>query len=258
MAGELRRPFLVAGLVLVALAVALEVGASGLLRAFAAPTGELLGAFDAAAPRLDVAVPDAAAASRFTEQNRPPGLAVPYLALFDVLLLLAVGLMVAGLLVPDRVLGRVTGVVTLIASLAVVLGGVLLALLALFSLTLMVSLLLAWPFGTAVYMAVYGFFARGEAAAVLGVLLALKVGTLACLLAAQRRFLRAKGLLALFSGSLALTVVVAFLHGLVPRFLTSITDAVGGIVVAVVAVVWAVVVLVSSLFAVVRAVKAPV
>lgn len=254
--GRLRRPFLVAALVLAALTVALEVGATGVLRAFGAPAEELLGVLDRTATQLTLTVPDPAAAARFAEQSRPPGLAVPYLALFDSLLLLAIALMVAGLLVPDRLLGRASGVVTLVVALLVLLGGVLLALLALFALTLMVSLLVAAPFGTAVYMAVYGSFARGAAAAVLGSLLALKVGALACLVLAQPRFLRSKGLLFLFAGSLGLTVVVAFLHGLVPRPLVSITDAIGGIVVAVVAVVWSLVVLVSSLFAVAKAVKA--
>lgn len=252
---RLRKPFLVAALVLALLAVTVEVGASGLLGAVGGVGEAVLSEVTDAAPAVAEVLPSSEAAARFSEQNRPPGLAISYLALFDALLLLALGLMAASLLIPDRALGRVSGVIMLIVSFLLIIGGILLVLLALFALILMVSLFLAFPFGTAAYMAIYGFFARGEAAAVLGLLLTFKLGLGACLVLAHQRFLQNRGLLVLLGGSLLLTFIVAFLHGLVPRPLVSITDALGAVLVGVVAVVWALVVLVGSLVAVGKSVK---
>ena len=255
MTSKLRKPLLVAALVLALLAVALEIGASGLLGTFGGVGASLLSSVSDAAPGAASVMPDAAATERFAEQNRPPGLAISYLALFDALVLLALGLMAASLLIPDRALGRISGVVMLIVSFLLIVGGILLVLVALFALILMVSLFLAFPFGTAAYMAIYGFFARGEAAAVIGLLVAFKLGLGACLILAHQRFLQNRGLLVLLGGSLLLTLLIAFLHGLVPRPLVSITDALGAIVVGFVAVVWALVVLVGSVIAVGKSVK---
>ena len=48
---------------------------------------------------------------------------------------------------------------------------------------------------------------------------------------------------------------VAFLHGVVPRFLASITDALAAIIVAVVGIVWAVLMAVGALIATVKSIR---
>jgi hypothetical protein len=55
--------------------------------------------------------------------------------------------------------------------------------------------------------------------------------------------------------SLLGNVVAVFLHGLVPGILVSITDDLAGIVFAVVAIVWAIVLLIGSIPAIVRALQ---
>jgi hypothetical protein len=126
---------------------------------------------------------------------------------------------------------------------------------ALVELVVMVSLFLAAPFGTIAYLAIWGFFPRGEAAAILGLLLMLKLGFVGCLLAAQQRFLTMKLLVALITTSLVLDLVVGFLHGFVPRILVSITDDLGAIVIAIVAIVWALILLIGSIPAIVKALR---
>src|SRR5690606_27496724 len=127
-------------------------------------------------PAVAASLPDPEAAARFGEQNRPPGLAVSYLALFDALLLLSLGLMTASMLIPQRALGRVAGIVMLVVALLLMIAGVVLTLVALFALVLMISLFMAAPFGTIAYLSIYGFFARGEAKIVVGLLMAMKLG----------------------------------------------------------------------------------
>src|SRR5581483_2830129 len=98
----------------------------------------------------------------------PPGYGVPYMALLDGLVLFTAILMGTSLLLPDAVQGRLQGILTLIVSLVVLIGSIVLIIVALVLLALMVCLLLAIPFGTVVYMALYSHFDRSGSQAVLG------------------------------------------------------------------------------------------
>ncbi|HYF01609.1 MAG TPA: hypothetical protein VEJ18_21990, partial [Planctomycetota bacterium] len=122
-------------------------------------------------------------------------------------------------------------------------------------LILMVSLLLAPIFGTAAYFAIYGDFDRGRAAGLLSAFMLLKLVAAACLVLAHPRFLQNKGFVLILLTSLLAHVVTAFLHGLPPGFLVSITDAIAGIISAVLAAIWGLVLLVGSLPAVVKALR---
>ena len=116
----------------------------------------------------------------------------------------------------------------------------------------MIGLFLAVPFGTIAYLAAFGSFPVGAAAATLGVLLLLKLVFGGCLVVAHHGFLENKTLVLLTLTSLLANVIVAFLHGFPPGVLASITDAVAAIVVAILGLVWAIVLLVKSVVALVR------
>jgi hypothetical protein len=75
------------------------------------------------------------------------------------------------------------------------------------------------------------------------------------LLLAQQRFLQNRGLVLLILSSLVCNIVLSFLHGLVPGFLVSITDALGGIIVAVCGLIWWVMALIGAIPAVLRALR---
>ena len=118
----------------------------------------------------------------------------------------------------------------------------------------MVSMLFAFPFGTIAYFAIYASFARGAASAVLSGVMLLKIGFIVCLLLAQQRFAQNKGLVLMILTALLANVVIGLLHGFVPIFLVSITDAIAAVVMAVLAGVWAIVLLVGALMATVKVV----
>lgn len=256
---ELRRPLFVVALILAALVVAVELGTGGVLRAKAADTAELIRVME---EDLDPPVTDRDEQIELLDQMQdldededPPGLGIPYLALVDGLLLFVVALMGLSLIVPERAHGRVQGVVTLIVSILVVILGIVLLVVAVLALLLMVSLFLSVPFGTLTYLAIFGFFDRGGATLALGLLLVLKLGFTVCLLLAHQRFVQNKGLVLLVATSIVLNLVVSFLHGLVPLFLVSITDAIAAIVVAVVAIVWAIVLLIGAIVSIVKVLR---
>lgn len=252
----LRKPFFVAALVLLVLTLLLELGAVELLRA---PVG---GATSLAA--LVAGDKDLREAFQQLDPNeiqdilsrpKPPGLGIRFLAFVDGLLVFTVGLMGISLLISQRIQARVQGIVTLIVSVIVLLLTIVAIFAALALLLLMVALFLAAPFGTIAYLAVYGFFNRPGASVVLGLTLALKMSAVICLLLAQQRFLQNRGLVLLILTSLLASLIVGFLHALAPIILVSITDAVAAIIVGILALIWALTMLIGSLIAVIRALR---
>lgn len=242
---RLRTPFFVVALVCLALVVLVEWGSGALLGGDSAGAGL---AREAAANDVEIVGSTASV-------DEPPGRAISYLTFVDGVLLYTVLLMGASLVVPERVHGRVQGVVTLIASIVLIVAASIAAVIAFVELLVMVSLLLAVPFGTIAYLALWGFFPRGDAAVVLSLLLFLKLVFCVLLVLAQQRFLQQKGLVALVLTSLVLNVVVGFLHGFLPLVLVSIVDTLLALVVAVVGIVWGVVLLVGAIPSIVSSIR---
>lgn len=188
------------------------------------------------------------------QDEKPPGVGIPFMAWLDGLILFTVGLMGASFLLGERLHGRVQGIISLVVSFLVVIGTILLIFATLAKVLLMVGLFLAVPFGTIAYMAIWGFFNRAGAEAALGLLLVFKLGFAACLVLAHQRFLQNKGLVLVILTSLLANLVVGFLHGVVPGPLVSITDGVAGLVVLILALIWAIVMLVGAIISVIKAI----
>ncbi|MGR9115874.1 MAG: hypothetical protein ACU85E_08925 [Gammaproteobacteria bacterium] len=184
-----------------------------------------------------------------------PGFGIPYLALVDGLLLYVVASMGIALIVPERIQGRIQGIITFVVSIIVLLFAFGLLLAAFAALMAMISLLLAVPFGTAAYFAGFADFARAPAAITLSILMTLKLGFAVCLVLAHQRFLENRGLVLLIFTSLLANVLVEFLHGFPPGFLVSIVDALAAVIVAVLALIWSLSFLIFSLPAIVKAIR---
>jgi hypothetical protein len=247
---ELRRPPLIAALALFALCVALELGATAFLRTASLPASALdsmSGVPASQIPALKDSLNSAAS------QGKPPGIGIPYLALVDGIVTYSLALMVLSLLVSPNAQAKLQGAVSLIASLLLLIGSIVLIFLAFFKLLLMVTLFFATPFGTIAYLAIWGAFPKGGAAVVLSLLMVFKIAAVIALVLAQQRFLRVKSLVLLLLTSLLATLIVSFLHGIVPGPLVSITDAIAAIIVAILAAIWAIVILIGSIPAVLAA-----
>src|SRR6266540_3079803 len=176
----------------------------------------LLGGHDAGQALLTEAAKRGINASGASDIQQPPGRGIPYLALIDVVAFYTVALM---------------------------------------ELLIMVGLFFAFPFGTIAYLAIWGFFPRGDAAVILSLLMFLKLVFAGFLILAQPRFLQNKGLVALIVTSLVANIVVAFLHGFVPIILVSIVDDLAAVIFAIVAIIWAIILLIGSIPAVVKSVR---
>lgn len=185
--------------------------------------------------------------------GKPPGYGIPYLALVDGIVAYSLALMVLALVLNPNLQAKLQGIVTLILSFLLALGSLALILVAFVKLMIMVALFFAPPFGTAAYLLVWGDFPKAAAAVILSLILLLKLGAAICLPLAQQRFLKLKSLILLVATSFIATIVVSFLQGLVPGPLVSITDALAAIIVGILALIWAVVILIGSINAVVQA-----
>lgn len=229
MLDELRKPFLLAAAIVLALAVLVELGAGFYL-----------------SPVTDAS---ARAESLYTISG------IFYLGILDTLVLFTMALVGAPLVITHRLHGRIQGVVTLIFSFFMLIGSIVMIFAALALLLLMVSLLLAIPFGTIAYLAGYGSFDRAAAAATLSLAMALKIGFCVLLILAHQRFLENKGLVLIILTSLVGAVLLSFLHGLFPRFLVSITDDIGAIIISVLTLIWAIFYLVGAIPAILKALR---
>ena len=263
----LRKPFFIAALVLIALAVLIELGvpvALPHLTAGQTASGDLVGlvqSMKGGDEETRQSLLDALDGLERGEvddvlsQPKPPGLAIRYLAMVDGILLFTVAMMAVGLLIRERAHGKLHGCATGLFSLLMILGAIVLIIVALVLLLLMVAMFLAVPFGTLAYLAIYGFFDRGGASAVLSLVMTLRVAFGVCLLLAQRRFLQNKSLVLLTLTAFLASVIISLLQGIVPVFLVSITDALAAIIVGILAVIWAIVLLIASIPSVLKVLR---
>lgn len=224
---ELRLPFFLAGSFCLLLALLVEVAAAQELTRLTA--GEL-------------------------GSQATPGIAIKSLALIDAILFYNLIWMVLSVPGARGVEGRVQGCITLVLSLFSLIGTVLLVLAAFSLLLLMVALLVAVPFGTIAYLAAWGHFARGAAAATLAIVMFLKIAFLVLLVIAHQGFLKNKGLLVLTGLSLGLTWLIGFVHAFLPIFLVSIGDQAMALVISIVAAIWLLLLLITSLVATIKAI----
>jgi len=224
----MRKPFLIAALIIILLVVLVELASVATL---------------------------GRAASAVSSLEAPtPGKAIPALALLDGLILFATLIIAIALLVPERVQSKVQGIVTGIVSILLLLGCITTIVADFALLILMVTLLMAIPFGTIAYFIMWANFDTGGARIALSLLMALKIAFAGLLVAAQQRFLGNKGFVLIILTSLAANLIIVTLHGLVPGFLVSITDSIAAIVVSILAAVWAVVYLIGGFVSVVKVV----
>jgi hypothetical protein len=183
-----------------------------------------------------------------------PGEGIPSMAMLDGLLFYAVLMMGIAQLVGARIEGRIAGIITLIVSILLLIATIVMVFKELALLILMVSLLLAVPFGTIAYFAAWGDFNTGGAAVALSIIMFLKLAFAVCLVLAQQGFLKMKWLMLIILTSLVANLVVSFLQGFVPVFLVSITDDIAGIVVCILAIIWLIAYLINSVVSIVKAI----
>lgn len=180
------------------------------------------------------------------------GQAIPSMAYLDGLIFFAALIIAIALLVPERVQSKVQGIVTVIVSFSLLLGCIVCIFKNLAMLFMMISLLLAVPFGTIVYFVIWAHFDTNTARIALSLIMTLKIVFAVCLVLAQQRFLQNKGLVLIILTSFLENLIIAFLYGLVPGFLVNPADRIAAIICGVLGAIWAVIYLIGGIISVVK------
>ena len=255
--GELRKPVLIVVVVLLVLVVLLELGATQFLHGSTNPQDRIERVESSDSFRNELSAEEKADAIRSVEEyaatnGAPPGLGIPYLALIDGILAYTILLIAVGLIVPDHLEGKLQGIITLVLSFLLLLG----------DRPHPDRALQADRDGVAVLRATVrddrlprglGKFRhrwRGDRALTGHVA---EGGRLDRSPDRPPALPRQQGAGSADPHSLIATIIVGFLHGLVPFPMVSITDALAAIIVGIIAIIWAVIVLVGAVVAVVEA-----
>ena len=157
-------------------------------------------------------------------------------------------------MISRRLVGRVQGIISLLVALVTIVSGIVAASVLFALLMVMVGLLLAPPFGTLAYLAVWGFFFRGAGGGHALDLAVLEDCRRCVVGAGAARLHQEQG-----AGDRGRHLPApdrdrSFLHGFPPGILVSITDVIGGLVILGVSIVWAIVLLFGSIGATLKAI----
>ena len=189
------------------------------------------------------------------DADSPPGNGIGYLALIDGYLLFSLIMLALSFLLSQRLYGRIQGIVTLIVSFLWIILSFVLARAAFVLLMVMFGLFVSVPFGTIAYLAIWGFFPVGRSAAVLGLLLLLKLVFLVLLVLAQQKFLKATALMIHIAVSFVMQLVLGIVQGWLPFVVVSLGDQLMALVFAMVSLAGAVWAFTWSIPAVVNAIR---
>lgn len=244
--GEVRRPLFFLACFALVLAVLVETGSSLALGGGAAgPIATVAGGIPGIEPDMLEGV----------DADAPPGNGIGYLALVDGYLLFSVVMLGLSFLLSQRLYGRIQGIVTLIVSFLWIIMSFVMALAAFVLLMVMFGLFVSVPFGTIAYLAIWGFFPVGKSAAVLGLLLLLKLVFLVLLVLAQQKFLKATALMIHIALSFLLQLVLGIVQGWLPFIVVSLGDQLLALVFAIVSLVGAIWAFIWTIPAVVNAIR---
>jgi len=241
----IRRTFLIISFVMMALVLVLELAAPHLVGG-----GTVTGV-----AAIAISVGDEGTGAEVASIDEPPGRGISYLAFVDVALVFLLGQYLLSQVLTGRVHGRVTGIGTLVGSFVMIFVALIALIIAIIEIVIMISLFFAFPFGTAAYMAIWGGFPRGQAAALLSALLVLQIVSLILLVLAQPKMLQQRGFVILAVLALVLKLVLSFLHAFVPRPLVAIADDLGAIINSLIGLVLAIVFLIVSIPSIVKALR---
>jgi hypothetical protein len=196
-------------------------------------------------------------AAAFENAGLPlPGVGIKSLGLINLLMAFVMMLMLLEKVtvwqrLGPKVLGAVTAVLTFIGLLMAVF--LIIKTITLFF--LMIGLLFSPPFGTIAYFSTWGDFPSRDAKQILSVVMVLQVGGLLAAVLVNPTLLKNIWLVLLGGTAIGLTFLLGLLHGLPPKFVVSITDAIGAIIAGIVSAIWMIIFCFSGIKSAITAIK---
>ncbi|NSX55750.1 hypothetical protein [Parasulfitobacter algicola] len=179
--------------------------------------------------------------------DKPPGLAAPSLALIDGIFLWTTFMMALSTLGFRGWHNKFRAIATPILMLILLIVSIIMLIFAIIKLILMLSLLMAVPFGTIVYLAIFGSFNTGGVTIMLGIATFLRAAAFVLLLISSWRYLKNKTLVFNVIAAFLCGIILGFIFALLPGLLHSIGDAIGAIIILIIALIWALILFIRSI-----------
>ncbi len=256
---RIRAPFLFIAVILIIACVLLELGGTAALNA--TPIGGWLHSLQGQTANVDDLLSETglfddidieeATDSVNSSVKAPKGFGVPYLAIIDGIYAFTLLSTASGLVIPQGIQAQGQGIVTCFYAFSTCIAGIAAIYVAIAAVFLMIALLLAIPFGTIVYFIKFADFNRSTPMAILSLTMLLKIIAVIMLPLAHQGFVFRPGLIVLVLASFICNIIVVFLLSLPPGFLVSITDAIAGIIVAIIGVICSIPLLIGAILSII-------
>ena len=188
------------------------------------------------------------ARQKITESEpAPPGYGLEADGLYLWVVFFSILISLIGMLITKASVHRVGIIISLINSIIVIFISIFLIVQAILKLIIMIGLLLALPFGPLIYMAIYGAFPKGPVLTLGGLGLLCKIVAAVLLWIGGSQMIRIKSATLLLITGFVTFFIIEFGLGFVPVIFCSIADAIIGIIIAIVVIIWSIFILIGSI-----------
>lgn len=188
------------------------------------------------------------ARKKITESKpKPPGFGLEADGLYLWIVFFSILISLIGMLITKATVQRAGMIASLINSVIVILMSILLIVKAIVKLVIMIVLLLALPFGPLIYLAIYGTFAKGVVLATGGLGLLCKIVAAILLSIGASQVVKVKSAALLLLTGFVTFFIIEFVLGFVPSPFASIADAIIGIIIAIIVILWSIFILIGSI-----------
>ena len=177
----------------------------------------------------------------------PPGYSLEADGLYLWVVFFSILISLIGMLITKASVHRVGMIISFINSIIVIFISIFLIVQAILKLIIMFGLLLALPFGPLIYMAIYGAFPKGPVLILGGLGLLCKIVAAVLLWIGGSQMIRIKSATLLLITGFVTFFIIEFGLGFVPVIFCSIADAIIGIIIAIVVIIWSIFILIGSI-----------
>ena len=184
-----------------------------------------------------------------------PGIGLMTLFFFNVLVIFSFATLALQVMGFGAFTGRVQFLTSLILAILCIFIGIGLIIGAFTLLSVMLALLLSVPFGTIVYMALFGLFDTETSRAIVGMVMLFQLVGLALVALAAPGILKNVRLMLLSIVSVLFAFGLGYVHAVLPNFLVSIGDTIAAIIFGIVGTLWFVLLLIDGIASLVRTVR---
>lgn len=184
---------------------------------------------------------------KFLPDLKIPGAPLKALSLIDFYLLMTMVFFGLNYVISPSLITKTQGIITISISISVILFIITNIFILIAKIMFMIGLLIAPIFGTIAYFSLYGSYNKEKVLNIIQILQPLRISMITALLYTNIKYISNLGLVFIFATTMLLTWGLSFAYSLIPGFLLSIADGILAVIVLIVALIWSIKFLISSI-----------